>query len=445
MYDVLIAGAGSAGAALAGMLAARGRSVLLVDARERARIGHDWCGSVEHRAFQITGVGGPAEGEVRSAIKELTVASPDLRHWRTIYGYPSHIIDRKLLSARLLAQAEEAGAEFRPGCRALYPLYDERKVFGAAVEAGGEVENVMARVTVDATGIDAHLRTKLPPDWEIDTRPVKRRDQVLAYHEVREFDDREAMEPSVGVMSLRYGKHGWYSWVNRESVDRIDFGSGVVRLPGAPSPKRLTRAEIEGWKGVSRKIIRTGGGRLPARRAIENGVWDGFLVLGDAAAQSMPLNGNNTGTALIAARVAADVLDDALGHPRVGIDRLWRYNVQYQRGRGAVLAAYDAIRRTMLTLSPADLDRLFAAGVVTTDLLSRAWHFKPLPYSVVRAARNLVFGAAHYKLVSKMNRAAKTADEVLRHYHRYPQSYDRAEFRIWMATARSRFNRIGEP
>ena len=439
MIDVLIAGAGTAGVALGGMLAARGRSVLLVDARAEPELGHDWCNTVEKRVCETLGLGDGSEWEIAVPLREMVVNSPDARSWKTIYDFPYVLLDSRRFLAKLLDDARRAGAEFREKTRVLYPLYDPRKVFGAALEREGRTENVLARVTVDATGLAAVLRRKLPKEWDVDTAPIEGADVARAYREVRRFRARDAMEPSPGGIVLRFGHHGGYSWISREAADRIDLGAGVADVPGAPEPRALVQKAIDGLPGIDRTPLRGGGGRLPIRRALENLVWNGFLVVGDACSQAMPLTGANTGTIVHAARIAAEVLDGALSRPQVEIEHLWRYNVQYHRGRGAVLASLDVLRAALRSMDEEDLDYLFHRDLLSAEQFSRIWQVKAARLSTTEAAFGALRGITRPRLVGRFNEAFSRARRVLRHYHAYPQTYEPMEFRAWAGEARAPF------
>jgi flavin-dependent dehydrogenase len=441
MLDVLIAGAGTGGAALAAMLAAKGRRVLLVDARPESELGHDWCDAVERQACRILGFADTGEWEAAVPVKELVVNSPDQKTWKTVYDFPYVLLDRKPFLMRMIDEGRRAGVEFRDRTRVLYPLTDARKVFGAALETGGRIENVLARVTVDAAGLDGVLRRKLPKEWDVSTAPIEARDVVRAVREVRRFRGAESTNPSPGVTVLHYGRRGGYAWITREAVDRIDLGAGVMDVPGAIDPRTLLADSIEGLPGIDARPLRGGEGRLPLRRALANLVWNGFLLVGDAASQAMPLTGANTGTILHAAQIASEVVDEALGRPQVEIEHLWRYNVQYHRGRGAVLASLDVLRRFYQSVSEDDLNYLFRRDLITADHFSRFWHVKAATLSTTEAAIGAVRGATRPRLVARMRDAYDRARSVLRHYHEYPQTYQALEFRGWVQESRRLFTR----
>jgi len=440
MYDAVIAGAGTAGATLAIFLARGGLKVLLVDRASAAKIGHDWSDSVEKKPFQLEEIGEPSPEELSAPIRCLEVRSPDLGSCKVIEDYPYSIVDRKIMAARLLRRAQEAGAEFREGTAVLYPLYDEKKVFGVAMgAAGGGTEEVMARVTVDAAGIDGVLRCKLPKQWDIPTDPLSPGDCARAYREVRRFNYQEADEPKVGVLKVCYGRHGGYSWINRESEGAVDIGAGVRDVEGNPDPKELVHKAARETHGVMEEVIRGGGGRLPVRRALDNMVWDGFLVLGDSASQAVPVNGCNCGTIMLAARMAAHVIVDAVRRKRADLADLWRYNVEYQRGRGSVLAYLDAMRCAMQSLSEGDIDFLFRQDLLSQDQLRRSWSLQTSSFTKTDRVFSLMKGLSRPRVLLAMDKAVKKAERVLALYRAYPKTYDPQEFAKWKSEVSANF------
>src|SRR5690606_14363626 len=84
--DVVVVGAGSAGANAAGQLARRGRSVLLLERRPLARAGADWSNGVVKWQFDLAGVAMPS-GDERTGEGRQRV------HLRTPDDEPAVVID----------------------------------------------------------------------------------------------------------------------------------------------------------------------------------------------------------------------------------------------------------------------------------------------------------------------------------------------------------------
>lgn len=133
-FDVVILGAGSAGAALAGMLAAAGRKVALVEARRFEVGGARWVNDVPPWMFDCAGVGRPEHPERSSDHMPVTLvggaASARLAAGlRPVWGF-----DMRRLTERLRAEALRAGAE---------PF--EEATLDAVEERGGRLDAVVLR------------------------------------------------------------------------------------------------------------------------------------------------------------------------------------------------------------------------------------------------------------------------------------------------------------
>jgi geranylgeranyl reductase family protein len=155
--DVVVAGGGPAGAAVACLLARRGRDVLLLDA---ARFPRDKvCGeAVSPGAWPLLDAMGAAD-RVRAlsphTLRGMQLVSPDGTSFRGEYRgreRPGFAVRRLALDQALLDAARDAGVEVREGVRVTGLLREGGAVAGLLTETGGEAGSCRARVTVGADG-----------------------------------------------------------------------------------------------------------------------------------------------------------------------------------------------------------------------------------------------------------------------------------------------------
>ena len=103
----------------------------------------------------------------------------------------------------------------------------------------------------------------------------------------------------------------------------------------------------------------------PYRRPPFSFVTDGFMVIGDAACLTKPINGEGIPSAWVQCTPAAQVVIDALkdgAYPTK--EALWKVNTIYQRGEGAAYAGERAMLIGAVDMSPEDNDYLFRKGIV---------------------------------------------------------------------------------
>ncbi|HOX43817.1 MAG TPA: hypothetical protein PK668_09465 [Myxococcota bacterium] len=374
--DVAVVGAGSAGAAAAGMLAGTGRAVALLESRPFARAGARWQNGVPAWMFERAGLPPPAGAELVRPGEPWVMLGP-FGQARTALPTSILQVDVGRLNDRLLAEARRAGARCVEGAELvevdLGPDGRPRTAgFALAPWPGGRLE-VRARLFLDATGRAGALRTRLPA-WAA-AAPPRPEEVCLAAQEVRAVTDavaarafleRLGLEP--GVEASRLGLAGGFS----VSTVRVapDLGS-VALLAGTDGREAGGRVLLERLRAAEPWIgprLRGGEGAIDLRRPCANLAVPGAALLGEAGRLVFPLHASGTGAGLVSARLLAEALDSS---PDPGAAEVaWRYQATVQCSLGGVHAAYDVLRRLIAALAPPEVERLIASGLLTPGLVT---------------------------------------------------------------------------
>jgi flavin-dependent dehydrogenase len=166
LTDVLVVGAGPAGAVAALVLARGGARVRLVDRAvfPRAKL----CGdTINPGALAIAdrlGVGDAVRARAR-AITGMLLTGPGGAAVAADYprGVCGAAIERRDLDLLLLEAAVAAGVDFMPGVRALAPMVDDRsaRVVGAQVCTSAGKSDLRARLVIAAEGRHSRLGAAL--------------------------------------------------------------------------------------------------------------------------------------------------------------------------------------------------------------------------------------------------------------------------------------------
>jgi menaquinone-9 beta-reductase len=306
MVEVLIVGAGPAGAAAAIVLARRGMRVLLVD---RATFPRDkLCGdTVNPGAMALLGrlgLAGPVAGS-GLPLDGVRVTSPRGVEVRGPYPVPlaGRAIRRRDLDALLVAAADAAGAHVETGVRVVGPLLDTSGaspvVRGALLERAGRRVRVPAAVVVAADG----RRSALASAVGLTLVPAgPRRWAVGAYFSNVQGLGRE------GEMHVRASHYvgiapvpGGLANVCLVTSDPRGLAAPGARLREALAmdpllAERFARARLEG-------AARSLGPLAVESRAV--GV-PGLLLAGDAAGFVDPMTGDGVRLALHGGLLAAE-------------------------------------------------------------------------------------------------------------------------------------------
>lgn len=313
--DVLIVGAGPAGCALGGLLAADGFHVTIVDRQRHPR--PKPCGELLNpgavRLLEALGLG--------SALQALAPA--EILGWRMCTDGAPEAIGRYADSARGLSVARArldavlASWAVRQGVT----LVENTLVRSATVmpyptahtiEADGSRGERTARVLVGADGLQSMIARSLDPDRPA---PGKRKLSLTAH--LRGRLDRTDFgmvhisdDATVGLAPISRSGDEWNVTV---VVDAHRFGSQVASDP-ASFHRRVLAATGLHWD-VPPLLTEGPWASGPFDRPIRRVSGTGMLLVGDASGYYDPLTGQGVYRALRSAQLAFDVLRAALEAP----------------------------------------------------------------------------------------------------------------------------------
>jgi len=334
--EVLIVGAGPAGAALAIELARKGRDVLIV---ERSAFPRDKpCGDCLNPGAvnQLRSLG------VADRLYERLSPTP-LRGWRiqapdglsldlqfgksdsggAIVGWA---VRRRDFDEALLDEAIRAGARVQFGARVSNVLLERRRVVGVMCRDGAAVHEVYARFIVGADGIRSVVQRRLG----LKGRKPRLRKIALVAHL-----DGLVGSSELGELRVRGGHTCGYVGmgaganltlvVPESEAEAIagrssEFLSEVLRdFPEVAESLRRFRLETP--------VMVTGPFDHPVRRA-----WTaGAALIGDAAGYYDPFTGQGVHQALWSARLVAPAIEMALRDPSVEVRALKNYGRQIRQ------------------------------------------------------------------------------------------------------------------
>ena len=404
-YDVVVVGAGCAGALASQRIASKGFRVLLIDRRRSEEFGHESHDLVEEDALELSRVQlGEAAG-ADSGPGALDVISPDTATHVRISGTAFKVVDRRALMDQLIEGARESGVEILSQCIANGAEIEKGFVTGVSTDRG----SFHCRLTVSASGLDRVLCMNLPTGMGIPRR-LRTGDFISIYRETRDLSGDSLETPSKEPLQYHVGRYGGYSWTYTGQAGSIDIGTGVQDLPEAPDPREIVLGYVRSNPGVGERVISREGGRVPARRPLSSMVTNGMVVVGDAA-------------------VSALEADD------VSVAALWKYNHDYMLVRGAHLAALDCLRVLMQRMPEKEFSWSMAKGVIDEPEIASALTGKfevPTPQAKIM---NLLKGLAAVPLLRRYENTLKYAQKVLDHYMSYPSTYDAPDFADWSQEA----------
>lgn len=303
-FEVVVVGAGPAGAACALRLARAGRAVALLDRVAPPR--YKACGGgltarARHELEELVPLDGVIETECARA--ELHLGRLD-RGYVVERPHPLVTMTRRAdLDARLVAGAREAGAELCSPCavrglerrgEGIVALHTERGVFASSVvvAADGAVG-----VTASAAGFPALPRRVPALESEIGVPP-------------------EVLERFAGTARFDFDRpRDGYAWVFPKR-DHLSIGCLATRR-GGKGLRRTLETYLEHLELGPLASREDHGALIPVRPRPGPLARRGVLLVGDAAGLVDPLTAEGLGNALSSARLAAAALEEGLATPGV--------------------------------------------------------------------------------------------------------------------------------
>ncbi|MFW9793884.1 MAG: geranylgeranyl reductase family protein, partial [Candidatus Thorarchaeota archaeon] len=365
-YDVIVAGAGTGGATTAYTLAKRGRSVLLIDRKERSNIGNKTCGDAlgNHHIEELRELVVIPElpsGIVEYEVNGIDLIAPDRDHRLRMQGPTTTgmSFNRLKMGQWFVGLAEKEGAELWASTRVKQLVFEDGKVAGVKLSKdGGSEQVVKSRIVIDATGATGMLRMQLPESSPIE-RHIASEDRMVAWRDIYETPDFDFETPDILEIFWNQDETlGGYTWVFPQGKNRVNVGNGVMTIEGHRNPKDIQydfvkKTWIDTWGEL--KMLDSSGGVAPIRRPIDTMVDDNFMLVGDAACQVNPIHGGGIGSSLLGGAHAGIVASEALENNDTSIQALWNYNPRYHKSYGSKQAALDIFRWFLLNVTNEDI------------------------------------------------------------------------------------------
>lgn len=290
MYDVIIAGAGPAGAVTARTVAHAGYEVLILEKNETCR---SPCAGYISKTINFDV---PDESILQSDIKQMRTYFPDNSyHDFSLNGY---VVDRPSFDMSLLSKAKESGAQVMWNS----PLIDISP--GMVKFRNG---NAPGKIIVGADGVFSKTASILG------LKP-QRFAACAQYH----IQGIELLSQTCEIFFDYDYAPGGYIWIYPTGENSAKVGLGMIKYK--KSPRENLDAFIAGSKIANRLSgKRTGyiAGALPIGGLREKLVSGNVLLAGDSAGMADPITGAGINNAILAGELAGTTIIKALENEEI--------------------------------------------------------------------------------------------------------------------------------
>ena len=336
-YDVVIAGAGPAGAQCARDLAARGYDVVVLETESESEFPRQSNKSTAGTFHSMMASFGIPDDVVMQYTDSVVLESPREHYVREQTGAVLEFADFKRF---LVSDSHEKGAEYRFDARVTAPIMEGGEIVG--VTYNGD-EEVYGDIVIDATGPAAPLAKKL---GVVD---LERENHAIGIeYEFEGIDiDRPGFADLHDAMMLRLDHEiapGGYSWIFHTGEDTAKVGLCYIQND---SHERYSRSDftiddyLDHWLETDPRFRdatrlegkqHRGSAHIQAPGTMHT---DRFMAIGDTVPSLDPLWGEGINKCMQSGRAAAATADSCLKHDGVEptaetlevYDTLWHRDV----------------------------------------------------------------------------------------------------------------------
>ena len=316
-YDVVVVGAGPAGATTARVAAQRGLRVMLVDKKQELGAPIQCSGAVSAHALSDAGID-PSDEFVASGIFGFAiydaggqVNTVDYRalkpetYTRTPLGY---VVDRRRFDRYLTTRAERAGAEVWLKTEALGHTPQADGATEVRLKRFGQEMAVRARVIVGADGLQSQVGK-----WAGLATHIKLGELASCLQLIVDGVD------TGGLLEIVIG-HAWapggYVWVFPKGNAYAEVGLGVIRTMTDKDARwhldHFMQHSFMAGRLKDCRVLEVQGGGVPLAAPLKRQYADHIILVGDAARHVNAITGGGIHTALRSGLIAGAFLADLM-------------------------------------------------------------------------------------------------------------------------------------
>jgi geranylgeranyl reductase family protein len=332
--DVLVIGAGPAGASTGAWLAGAGYRVVMVDRSHfpRDKACAEYMSPGVSHLLERLGAAELIAAARPEIVPGMEIVSPQGRRIRLRYedgvqSFTARTLRRRVLDAVLVEHAAQRGVEIRQGVVAHSLIREEGAVVGVRCSSGGTFGEIRAKLTIIADGFRSSLARSL--GLAVSARWPVRLGLVAHYEGHSGLEDGFGQmhvdrDGYCGIAPLPNGQLN-VSIVTRADALRARTGNAESLFQEWIDHRPALRRALGGAERVSR--VR---GIVPVGARSRRAWYPGALLVGDAAGFFDPFTGEGIHRAIRGGEIAAQVGREALQSGTV---------------RTGGLASYEALRR----------------------------------------------------------------------------------------------------
>lgn len=344
-YDVIVVGAGPAGARAAFHAARGGLRVCLIERKEHVgfpvRCGEGLGSKGLSKDLSID------DSWIRTTIRRVRMISPSGIRVELHKIGESYVVDREVMDEALVREAVSSGVSYFPGTSVVSVEHPRRGEYICHAPD----RDFSTECVVLADGVESRLARDLGWNTTLSLEDV----ECCAFCRVaHDSIENDLIEFYTGSRIAP----GGYAWVMPRGSGRANVGLGILGIHSSPGKAMalLDKFLQEHFPGGGISHIHCGG--VPVGKWLRPLVRDGAMIVGDAARQVNSLNGGGIEYALYAGRIAGETIAEARGRSGIDVGRLKSYQKKWAVDSGKQQMRTYALKSVLLRKDDSFYDRI---------------------------------------------------------------------------------------
>jgi digeranylgeranylglycerophospholipid reductase len=326
-YDLIVVGAGPAGATAARYAAERGLAVLLLEKRQEIGSAVRCAEGINEQ--MLLPFLDPDERWIAARVSRSRVVTADTGQVRSFQGEETgYVLERRVFDRVLAEKAVEAGARVMLKTTVKGLITENGAVKGVRAADGQRELEIESRIVIGTDGVESRVGQWQGLDCTL--RPCDC--LVCAQYLLAGLDvDPECCEYYLGAELAP----GGYAWVFPKGDRLANVGLGVQADLAQGSALEYLQRFVEQYPRFEQgSPVTFVAGNVPVGTARGALVDDGLILAGDAARQADPLTGGGIANAMVAGQLAAEISAKAMEKGDTCASALREYERLWAESRG---------------------------------------------------------------------------------------------------------------
>ncbi|NVM28910.1 MAG: NAD(P)/FAD-dependent oxidoreductase [Candidatus Helarchaeota archaeon] len=359
-YDIIIIGAGPAGAMAGRVAASCGLSVLILERKKIIGYPSHCAGGILTLILDQMNLISVVSESIKTRIRKFRVISPFMRiashQFKRHIGY---IVDRPRFDQLLCEDAKRKGAEIFTQTRAVGLESQNEALNTVVIKRNNEVKRIKSKIIVGADGIASNVAK-----WAGLSIPRKYVGIGFGYN----VKNMRGIDPETVEIYFLSAIPGGYAWIFPKGAEMANVGLGGYN--SGTYMRRLfewfrKKHPIASLKLSNAHLTNYTGGIVPGSKIPRKTTFNHGMIVGDAANQVDPTTGEGIRLALICGELAGRVAVSAI--KRNQLSEIHKYHKLWQKSVFIELFVSYLLRHIFLRLNAEDFD-IFVKAITRSNL-----------------------------------------------------------------------------